>query len=150
MPKFGKEYFKQYRLDNHKKLILYNWKRNPKSGGLGLIGDYDSIYKKYMDTHQCNKCNCIFGKKGDGSGIFKCMDHCHKTGTFRNILCNNCNTNNKINNTSGIPNVYYCKHNKSWTYKKQFNGKTHYKYFKSYYQAIIYKWLFETGYTIEF
>ena len=29
-----------------------------------------------------------FGKFGGGVGDWKCMDHCHETGAFRNFLCN--------------------------------------------------------------
>ena len=78
------------------------------------------------------------------------MDHCHKTGVFRNILCNNCNVNDNCKNTSGTPNIFHCIKKNLWRYKRIVNGKSYEKYFKSYYEAIIYKWLFEAGHTIEF
>ena len=59
-----------------------DWKRN------GLIGDYEEIYLTYIETSVCDECNIIL----EGlSKQKKCMDHCHITGEFRNILCNSCN-----------------------------------------------------------
>lgn len=44
----------------------------------------------YVNTTHCDCCNIqlITGKTG---GSHKVMDHNHKTGEFRNILCHNCN-----------------------------------------------------------
>ena len=65
---------------------IKNWKRR------GLIcEDYDSLYCHYLTATECDNCNITFGEKGDGSRSFKCMDHSHQTGEFRNFLCCNCN-----------------------------------------------------------
>ena len=70
----------------HERETKYNWKRK------GLIcEDVDSLYCHYMNAKNCDECGIEFGKIGDGSGTFKCMDHNHKTGLFRNFLCNRCN-----------------------------------------------------------
>ena len=54
----------------------------------GLVSDdYDAIYERYINTHECDCCNKPI-VQGKGS---KVMDHCHKTGKFRNILCHDCN-----------------------------------------------------------
>ena len=59
---------------------------------LGLVcEDYDSLYCHYLNAEYCDECCCMFGKKGDGNGTFKCMDHSHETGKFRNFLCCACN-----------------------------------------------------------
>ncbi len=58
------------------------WKRR------GLVSDdYDSIYDRYINTHECDCCKKHI-TEGLGSRV---MDHCHKTGKFRNILCHDCN-----------------------------------------------------------
>ena len=52
----------------------------------GLIGDYNQIYERYVNTHKCDVCNFVFDESN-----WKCMDHDHETGLFRQILCNYCN-----------------------------------------------------------
>lgn len=75
-----KETFRKYRQtpEGKKKTCIYRWKSR------GLVGDYDMIYDRYLNTTNCDECNCILTKK--------CMDHSHITGEFRNVLCNRCNT----------------------------------------------------------
>ena len=133
-----KEYMKEYYENNKEKVkeqnkeynktpkgkklkTIRNWKNN------GLIGDYEKIYERYLNTTNCDLCNVELkhGKKGKNT---KCMEHNHSTGAFRNIVCNTCNINksdNKKNknNKSGYKNISYNKSNKNWVYKKQFKGK---------------------------
>ena len=40
-----------------------------------------------MSIDNCNLCKCNFTKKN-----WRCMDHSHDTGYFRQVLCNNCNS----------------------------------------------------------
>ena len=97
---------------------FYNWKNS------GLIGDYESIYNIYINTSHCDKCGVLLqGKSNDK----KCMDHCHKTGKFRNIVCNRCNNsmidrNINRNNTSGYRNISFVKIKKTWRFNKIING----------------------------
>ena len=94
-----KEYMKQYDEANKEKLTEYN--RTPfrlKSKTIakwkikGLIcEDYNVLYERYLESTNCEECGCEYGKFGDGSGTFRCMDHSHITGLFRNFLCNRCN-----------------------------------------------------------
>ena len=82
---------KKWREENpekvHKKHTKAQWKIN------GLIcEDVDSLYCHYLDAKKCDNCDVDFGKKGDGTGTYKCMDHSHITGEFRNFLCIGCNT----------------------------------------------------------
>jgi len=135
-----KAYMKQWHLDNHKKHKISGWKSS------GLKDDYDMVYDRYINSTNCEnpKCNVVYGKYGDGTGTYKCMDHDHTPGlenNFRNILCHRCNLNLKINNTSGIPNIF--KHKNSWRYERTVNGKHHQKQFKYYCDIIVYKYLFE-------
>ena len=69
-----------------KSFLLYKWKIR------GLIhDDYDDLYDKYLNATCCENCECEFGIMGDKSGTYKCMDHDHETGLFRNFLCVSCN-----------------------------------------------------------
>jgi len=87
-----KEYLKEYHKEYNKTPVgkkvktISNWKR------IGVIcNDFDSLYCHYFNADRCDLCFVLFGKYGDGTGTFKCMDHCHSTGLFRNFLCNSCN-----------------------------------------------------------
>ena len=128
---------KQYRIDNSKKLIIKVWKQR------GLKDDFDMVWERYVNSTHCENCNVVYGKIGDGTGTWKCMDHDHTKleNNFRNILCNRCNSNDHINNKSGYPNI--CKKKNGWEYSRMFRGKTHSKRFKYYYDAIVYKYLYE-------
>ena len=64
-----------------KALRINNWKMR------GVIGDYDALYEKWLNTSNCEICNYIFNDTSN-----KCLDHDHDTGEFRYILCRNCNT----------------------------------------------------------
>jgi len=91
MKKYGeknKEKRKEYnKTPNIKKLYaIASWKRS------GLINDdYHALYQKYIESTNCEECGCEYGKYGDGSGKWRCMDHDHESGLFRNFLCNSCN-----------------------------------------------------------
>tara|TARA_R110000787_G_scaffold175104_1_gene287639 strand:+ start:143 stop:703 length:561 start_codon:yes stop_codon:yes gene_type:complete len=84
----NKEKIKEYQQTpkGKKSLRISKWKQ------AGLIcDDYDSLYCHYLTAETCDHCNIPFGEFGDGTGTFKCMDHNHKTGLFRNFLCSKCN-----------------------------------------------------------
>ena len=79
-------YMKEYRKNNpeyRKRETIYDWKKR------GLIcEDYDKLYQYYLSITECENCGI---ELNSGTGTKKCMDHCHDTGLFRNILCNTCN-----------------------------------------------------------
>ena len=107
-----------------KSLTISDWKRN------GLIGDYDNIYKRYLDTTNCELCNVELCD-GNKSSNRKVMDHCHITGEFRNVVCRKCNVNKsdkkiRCNNKSGYKNIHYRESQNRWVYSKKFKGKTIY------------------------
>ena len=79
--------YKQNNPEKHKKIhTISDWKFK------GLIcDDYEKIYDLYLQSTNCDECDCKYSIRGDGVGKFKCMDHCHTTGVFRNFLCNVCN-----------------------------------------------------------
>lgn len=80
-------YVKELQQQPHikKSMAIARWKR------YGVIStDYDALYDKYLNTNSCEKCNVKIEGKGRNK---KCLDHCHTSGLFRQILCNNCNWN---------------------------------------------------------
>ena len=82
---------KKYREENPEKVheteTKHNWIRKAL-----ICEDIDSLYCHYIDAKNCDECGVEFGEWGDGTGRYKCMDHSHITGKFRNFLCHNCNT----------------------------------------------------------
>ena len=78
-----KEY---YKTENGKKSKSINcWKSR------GVINDdFDKLYDYYLNCKFCEECNIelTIGYKDVNR---KCLDHDHKTGKFRNIICNRCN-----------------------------------------------------------
>ena len=94
-----KEYQRKYQQENKEKIReaarqYYQTEKGKRSAKIsawklrGLVAeDYDAIYDRYINTHKCDCCQ-IFITSGYGSRV---MDHCHKTGKFRNVLCHNCN-----------------------------------------------------------
>lgn len=104
MPRNTKEYNRLYYLKNKEKIlnqhkkydITYNgikthkiadWKR------LGVIDEdkdkYEKMYKIYLSVKFCERCNCQLNQEDYNSK--KCLDHNHKTGYLRNVVCNACN-----------------------------------------------------------
>jgi len=84
---YEKKYKKEYnKTENGLKINrLSSWRSR------GLISeDYDKIYERYILTKECDNCGIVLDEDNNTK---KCMDHCHQTGQFRNILCNLCNVN---------------------------------------------------------
>jgi len=103
----------------NKNRLIRDWKQ------YGLIGDCEEIYIRYVNTTNCDLCNVFLEGRGRNR---KCMDHNHKNGQFRNIVCHACNlkkTDKKIrsDNTSRYNHIQYCKRKNFWVYDRKFNNK---------------------------
>ena len=99
--------------------LIKDWKYR------GLIGDYDKVYERYVETTHCDKCNVLLTKGSKGT-TGKCMDHCHISGEFRNVICRSCN--NKLpkqkgkirtDNTSGHRGITFIKPKRLWKYRSR-------------------------------
>ena len=97
-----KEYKKQHYLNNIEKILEqkkeYHQTENGKKSRrintwkqIGVISEnFDELYNKYINTTKCDNCDIelIHGNFGNNK---KCLDHNHKTGQVRNVLCHCCN-----------------------------------------------------------
>ena len=73
-----------------KRKTLSSWKR------IGLIEhneELDKIYEIYITQLYCNSCNIKLSRNGKRCKTDVCMDHCHNTNKFRQIICRSCNSN---------------------------------------------------------
>lgn len=52
--------------------------------------EFEEIWKRYWNASHCEVCEIEFAPRGKNNS-FKCMDHDHKTGKFRNVVCVKCN-----------------------------------------------------------
>ena len=106
----------------HKSVTKNTWKR------LGLkMDNFEEIYKRYITSSRCELCSKQYKKRNERN-----MEHDHKTGEFRNIVCNRCNIlrsdRKQKNNTSGYIGIYRHKDNHSdigfyWRFRVSINGK---------------------------
>tara|TARA_R110000850_G_scaffold112810_2_gene227026 strand:- start:197 stop:688 length:492 start_codon:yes stop_codon:yes gene_type:complete len=107
---------KDYRLNNKESIKSYTQSDNgQKSTKLscwkkrGLKGDFEEIYQLYITTTHCDLCNKELTMDKKITPTRKCMDHCHQTLEFRNIVCVSCNNTKKEmykNNTTGHKGIW--------------------------------------------
>ena len=82
---------RKYRLTEQgkKSYRITDWKRR------GVISDdYNELHDEWLRQTHCELCNVRL-TTGKSCSTRKCLDHNHKTGKFRNILCNYCNITRK-------------------------------------------------------
>ena len=75
---------------HHKSKSKAKWKSR------GIIfrdgGHFNYVYYEYIHATNCELCNKLFP-----NSINRHLDHNHKTGEVRNIVCSKCNQNKKDN-----------------------------------------------------
>ena len=84
----GKEKLKKRQLiyKQSEKGIKNNFKQKWKQMGLNME-NFEEIYRIYQMAIFCDICEEVLGE----GNRKKCMDHCHYSGEFRNIVCLSCN-----------------------------------------------------------
>ena len=87
--KHGTDVKKIYRKSEEykKSSRISHWKQS----GL-LCEDFDLMYKHYINTPICDNCKIELTIDKRTTKTTRCLDHDHKTGLFRNVLCHSCNT----------------------------------------------------------
>ena len=70
------------KLLNKRASIISHWKTN----GMNILDKEHGweIYNLYKNTTHCDLCNIELGERRD-------LDHDHKTGEIRNVVCHKCN-----------------------------------------------------------
>ena len=87
-----KENTKKYKKTpaGYKSHKIAQWKR------YGVIhNDFEKLFELYVNTTNCENCKVILTIDRNNTSTTKCLDHCHLTGKFRNILCIACNVRRK-------------------------------------------------------
>ena len=87
----GKEVEQKYKQEyketeaGKKTMRIRNWKQMKVN-----CDDWDALYEYYFNCWECENCGVelIEGRYGNNK---RCLDHCHITGKFRNVLCHYCN-----------------------------------------------------------
>ena len=107
---YNKEHHKEHYEKNKEKILQQKKEYNQTEQGIksrrindwkryGLICDnYDALYEHYLKTAYCDACKVQLTTDKENTATTKCMDHCHETGLFRNILCVSCNSKRKQDN----------------------------------------------------
>jgi len=83
---------KEYRLSfiGYKAERVSDWKKR------GVISNnFDKLFELYFNTTNCENCNVLLTRDRYNKSSTKCLDHDHKNGEFRNVLCQTCNVRRK-------------------------------------------------------
>ena len=101
-----KEWCKEWREENQEKLKEQQKEHQQTASGKksnrinswkqsGLkCDDIPSLYEHYINCKKCEVCDVEL-VEGNKLPNRRCMDHDHKTGLFRNVLCHGCNVRRK-------------------------------------------------------
>ena len=60
-----------------------------------ICENFDNLYDYFINCKDCEHCGIELTVDKRSTATTRCLDHCHKTGEFRNVLCHSCNTKRK-------------------------------------------------------
>lgn len=80
---------RKWEKNNPEKHKEATWRRRVRK--LGLDSMMDDILSKLRTIKSCQICSTSLQVAGYNHKHTLCIDHCHKTGLFRGILCSRCN-----------------------------------------------------------
>lgn len=115
-----------WRQDEDYKLMMKNYRASEagkKSARItcwkqmGVISDdYNVLYEKWKSTTHCEECNIELVEGNEGKHK-KTLDHDHKTGAFRNIICCSCNVK-RGNDDRGVVKQTKAQYNENRKWKR--------------------------------
>ena len=93
------EYYQQNKIDILAKQKIYRQTESAiKSRRISHWKDrgvssecFDSLYNYYVNCQNCELCNIEITEDKIRKSTTRCLDHCHRTGEFRNVVCHACN-----------------------------------------------------------
>lgn len=145
---YRKLYYREWRKKNYQykvrrtteEKIMVNRIGNWKQMGL-ICDDYEKLYDKFINTEFCELCNVKLTDESKVSNTKRCLDHDHKTGLFRNVVCKCCNGKTDLrcrkDNKLQIKNITEYKN--GYMFRKTIDKKVHAKCFKTLEEAIEYR-----------
>ena len=105
--------------------------------------DWDSFYEIVIATTHCQKCGKKLTTDKKRTHATRVVDHDHSIKNKPNVkyvCCHACNINDRIDNTSGCPNIIYNKENGCWQFQKRIHGRTYRKSgFETFEEAVEYR-----------
>ena len=60
-----------------------------------ICENFDNLYDYFINCKDCENCGVELTVDKQNTATTRCLDHCHETGEFRDVLCNRCNVKRK-------------------------------------------------------